>query len=144
LTISEYSNILKIECFTKEGKVPMSGEESFSSLETQQLERAADILKTVAHPVRLQVIDILERGERTVSELSQYLGTQQPYTSQQLNLMKAKGILASRRNGNQVFYSVANPSVIKIIHCVRQQSTGSESGDGRLGASVSDSLPSGD
>ena len=96
--------------------------EDHSLLEPMQLERAADVLKTVAHPMRLRIIDILEKGERTVSELCQYLGAQQPYTSQQLNLMKAKGILASRRDGNQVYYSVANPTVIKVIHCVRQQS----------------------
>lgn len=91
------------------------------TLDAEQLQHAADVLKTVAHPVRLQIIDLLEQGEMTVSELCQCLGTQQPYTSQQLNLMKAKGVLASRRNGNQMHYAIANPSVIKVIHCVRQQ-----------------------
>jgi DNA-binding transcriptional ArsR family regulator len=89
-------------------------------LQTEQLERAADILKTVAHPVRLQIIDLLEKGERTVSEISECLGVQQPYTSQQLNIMKVKGVLSSRRNGNQVYYAIANQSVVKVIHCVRQ------------------------
>jgi len=92
-----------------------------SPLEAEYLEHAADILKTVAHPMRLRIIDVLESGEKTVTELSQHLGAPQPYTSQQLNLMKNKGILSSRREGNQVYYEIANLSVVKVIHCVRQQ-----------------------
>lgn len=98
------------------------GVESTSSLESEQLQRAADILKTVAHPVRLQIIDALECDEKSVTELCRLLGMPQPYASQQLNLMKNKGILSSRRNGNQVYYAIANRNVVKIIHCVRQQS----------------------
>jgi DNA-binding transcriptional ArsR family regulator len=97
-------------------------EESGSSLEAAQVERAAEILKTVAHPVRLQIVDLLDRGERTVTALCQLLGAQQPYVSQQLNLMKAKGVLSSRRSGNQVFYVLVDPRVAKIIQCVREQS----------------------
>jgi DNA-binding transcriptional ArsR family regulator len=98
------------------------------SIDTQYLERAADVLKTVAHPMRLQIIDALEKGEKSVTELCQHIGAQQPYMSQQLNLMKSKGILASRRNGNQVFYTIANFSVVKVIQCVRQQASGQENG----------------
>ena len=95
--------------------------ESVPLLDADRLQKAADVLKTVAHPVRLQIIDVLERGEKTVSELSQCLGMQQPYTSQQLNLMKTKGVLSSRREGNLVYYAISNPGVVKVIHCVRQQ-----------------------
>lgn len=89
-------------------------------LEAAYLERAAEILKAVAHPVRLHIIDVLEDGPRTVSELCQILGTPQPYMSLQLNQMKSKGILGSRRAGNQVYYAIVNPSVVKVIHCIRQ------------------------
>ena len=94
-------------------------------LEAELLQRAADILRTVAHPVRLGIIDLLERGERPVNEICRRLDAAQPYISQQLNLMKAKGVLGSRRNGTQVYYSIADPAVVKIIHCVRLQSQGS-------------------
>lgn len=94
---------------------------TLAPLGVKQLERAAEVLKTVAHPVRLQIIDVLERGEKTVSELCQCLGMAQPSTSQHLNLMKARGVLSSRREGNQVFYAISNPAVIKVIHCVREQ-----------------------
>jgi DNA-binding transcriptional ArsR family regulator len=101
-------------------------------LDTAILERAADVLKTVAHPVRLQIIDLLERGEMTVSELCRSLGTPQPYTSLQLNLMKSRGVLASRREGNLVHYFIINPSVVKMIHCVRQQGQVAKETDGVL------------
>lgn len=98
------------------------------TIEAEQLEKAAEVLKTVAHPVRLQIIDILEQGERTVNELCRCLGIPQPYMSQQLNLMKSKGVLSSRRDGNQVHYSISNPSVVRVIHCVRQHAGAPENG----------------
>ncbi len=88
--------------------------------ETEQLQRAADILRTVAHPARLRIIDFLEQGENSVSEICRRLDAPQPYVSQQLNIMKAKGVLASRRNGTQVYYSIANQNVVQVIHCVRR------------------------
>ena len=84
-----------------------------------KLEQAAEVLKAVAHPVRLRIIELLEDGGKTVTELLTCLGTQQAYTSQQLNILKSKGVVASRRQGNQIYYSVANPGAIKIIHCIR-------------------------
>lgn len=111
-------------------------EEPIGSLETAQLERAAEILKTVAHPVRLQIVDLLDKGEQTVTSLCRLLGAQQPYVSQQLNLMKAKGVLGSRRSGNQVYYVLADPRVAKIIQCVREQA------DADQGAGLSDARTS--
>jgi ArsR family transcriptional regulator len=88
--------------------------------DTETFRRAADILRTVAHPVRLGIIDFLEAGEKPVAQICIRLGVPQPSISQHLNLMKAKGILVSRRNGTQVMYSVGNRSVIDVIHCVRE------------------------
>lgn len=87
--------------------------------DTERFRRAADILKTVAHPDRLRIIDLLRAGERPVTQICCELGARQPSISQHLNLMKAKGILAARRQGNRVMYSVANKSVIEVIECVR-------------------------
>ncbi|MDR3567174.1 MAG: metalloregulator ArsR/SmtB family transcription factor [Syntrophobacteraceae bacterium] len=89
-------------------------------IDAEQIQRAADILKTVAHPARLRIIDFLEPGEQPVANICKCLNAPQPFISHHLGLMKAKGILVSRRNGNQVFYSVANKSVIEVIHCVRK------------------------
>ena len=94
---------------------------NLSPLQIAHLERAADVLRVVAHPVRLQIIHFLEDGEKTVTEIHQALGIAQAYTSQQLNLMKSRGILASRREGNQVYYRIENRNVLKIIHCVCEE-----------------------
>ena len=104
----------------KKARTSMSETFTAALPETEQLQRAADILKTVAHPLRLRIIDLLEQGERAVMEICSRLGAPQPSISQHLNIMKARGILASHRNGNQVYYSIANRNVVKIIHCVRR------------------------
>ena len=88
--------------------------------DSELLQRAADILKTVAHPARLEIINLLEAGEQPVGRICEWLSAPQPAVSHHLNLMKAKGILSSRRNGARVLYSVANPNVIEVIHCVRR------------------------
>jgi ArsR family transcriptional regulator len=113
--------------------------ESVVLLETELLQNAADVLRTVAHPMRLQIIHLLKEGEKPVTELAQQLGVQQPYTSQQLNLMKSKGILSSRRNGNQVYYAIANPNVVKVIQCIRGQSSDSDDGNQKCLSKTSDS-----
>lgn len=100
---------------------PAMTEESISLIaDTERLQRAADILKTVAHPARLRIISLLEAGEQPVAQICERLSAPQPYISHHLSLMKAKGILSSRRNGSQVLYWVANKNVIEVIHCVRR------------------------
>jgi len=89
-------------------------------IDDEKLRLAAETLKAVAHPVRLRIIEILEKGEKSVTQICAKLGTKQSLTSQQLNRMKDKGVLNSRREGNLVYYSIANPRVIKVIHCIRQ------------------------
>jgi len=86
------------------------------------LEKAADVLRVVAHPARLRILQLLEGGEKTVTEIYTALDLPQAYTSQQLSLMKSKDVLASRREGPQVFYRIANRNVLKIIHCVCAES----------------------
>ena len=80
--------------------------------------RAAEVLKAVAHPMRLQIVETLEGGEKSVGQIVEALGEKQAITSQQLNLMKDKGVLASRRDGAKVYYHIANPNVIRVLDCV--------------------------
>ena len=79
---------------------------------------AAGVLKAVAHPLRLQIVEVLEAGEKSVGEIVAAVGEKQAITSQQLNLMKDKGVLASRREGARVFYRIQNPNVIRVLSCV--------------------------
>ena len=82
------------------------------------VEHAADVLKAVAHPARLEIIELLESGEKSVSEIIDALGAKQAITSQQLNMMKDKAVLSSRREGAKVFYRIENKNVIKLLHCM--------------------------
>ena len=79
---------------------------------------AAEVLKAVAHPLRLMIVEALQDGERSVGEIMDALGEKQAITSQQLNLMKDKGVLASRREGAKVFYHIQNLNVIRVLDCV--------------------------
>ena len=90
------------------------------SIDQERLERAAAVLKTVAHPLRLRIVELLEGGERTVGDLQEALGVTQSLTSQHLSQMRMRGVLAARREGTAVYYSIANPDVVKVIHCIRR------------------------
>ena len=81
----------------------------------EPLESMAETLKAIAHPVRLQIVNILMNGERSVGELVRTLGTKQSLTSQQLSILKSRGVLKSRRNGNVVFYSLQNNGIKNIM-----------------------------
>jgi len=89
-------------------------------LDQARIERAAEILKTVAHPLRLRIVELLEAGEKSVNELKALLGVTQPLTSQHLSQMRMRGVLGSRREGTLIYYSIANPDVVKVIHCIRR------------------------
>ena len=93
-----------------------------SILEDEQLQRAAETLRVVSHPARLRVVEILVDGERSVTEIQDTLGITQSLTSQHLSNMRVRGVLKCRKDGNMVYYSIANPDVVKIIHCIRQGS----------------------
>lgn len=79
---------------------------------------AAEVLKAVAHPLRLLIVETLEEGEKSVGQIVEAVGEKQAITSQQLNMMKDKGVLASRRDGAKVYYRIANPNVIRVLNCV--------------------------
>lgn len=94
--------------------------EEVDTIEQARFERAAEVLKTVAHPVRLRIVELLEHRERSVTELKELLGLTQPLTSQHLTQMRTRGVLGTRREGSQVYYSIANHDVVKVIHCIRR------------------------
>src|SRR5512137_839606 len=92
-----------------------------AKIDQERIERAAEVLKTVAHPLRLRIVELLESGEKSVNELRDLLGVTQPLTSQHLSQMRMRGVLGSRREGSLVYYSIANPDVVKVIHCIRRR-----------------------
>ncbi len=80
----------------------------------------ADMCKVFSHPKRLEVINVLRDGEMAVGELSQKLGLPIGNLSQHLSMMKERRILVSRKEGNQVFYRIANPKLILCFDMMRE------------------------
>ena len=81
-------------------------------------EQIAEVLKAVAHPVRLQIVAALEAKEMCVGDIMEAVGGKQAITSQQLNMMRTRGVLEARREGNKVYYSISNPNIIKLLDCM--------------------------
>ena len=88
---------------------------TFELIPEDRLEKMVKILKAIAHPLRLQIVNILLNNEYQVGELVQALGTGQSLTSQELGKLKLFGVLKSRREGNKVYYSLKNNSIRKIL-----------------------------
>jgi DNA-binding transcriptional ArsR family regulator len=87
-------------------------------MDIEVAQRVSEVLKAVAHPVRLQIVELLEGGEKCVSEIVNGVGNKQSITSQHLNRMRDKGVLSCRREGSNIFYRIENKNVIKVLHCV--------------------------
>jgi DNA-binding transcriptional ArsR family regulator len=85
------------------------------SLMAANAREAADFLKALAHESRLHMLCELVEGEKHVSELEQALDIRQSTVSQQLARLRLEGLVTSRRDGQQVFYSLASDDVRKII-----------------------------
>lgn len=80
----------------------------------------SEVMKTLASPKRLEILDALKDGEKTVSELVDILGVPKANVSQHLTVMRHVGILRSRREGLNIYYIVANPKVIQACILMRE------------------------
>jgi ArsR family transcriptional regulator len=83
-------------------------------------ELQSEVCKTLASPKRLEIIDALKEGEKTVTDLVETLGVPKANVSQHLAVMRHKGILKSRRSGVNIFYSLANRKVVKACMLMRE------------------------
>ncbi len=86
------------------------------------LERMGDVLKLLAHPYRLKIIEILENSEGvSVHEIAERLRLPHAATSQHLNRMRRMGVVAAERHGKEVFYRISDKRSISILNCVRSK-----------------------
>ena len=79
----------------------------------------ARIIKALAHPTRLFIVDELSRGERCVNELTDMIGVEMPTVSRHLSQLKSVGILEDEKRGSQVFYRLRVPCVLNFFKCVQ-------------------------
>ena len=84
----------------------------------QNARRAADFLKALAHENRLMILCILSQGEKSVSELEAMLSLRQPTVSQQLARLRADGLVATRRDGKTIHYSLASEEARVVVGAV--------------------------
>jgi ArsR family transcriptional regulator len=80
----------------------------------------ADVCKTLANAKRLEILNALRDKEMTVSELTERVGALKANISQHLAVMRQKGILATRRDGVNIYYRIANPKVILACDIMRE------------------------
>ena len=88
-------------------------------LELTQLEQAANMLKAIAHPMRIAILSYLEDGKRlTVTQIHELLNIEQSTTSHHLGILKDKGVLTSKREGKNTYYFLKHQRLSNIIECV--------------------------
>ena len=88
-------------------------------LTSAQLEPAARVLRALAHPLRLGVVQHLRSGELTVSQLYTKLGCSQSMMSQQLGILEALGLIRTRKEGTVKYCALRNPDFLKLFSCMR-------------------------
>jgi len=78
----------------------------------------ADILKSLSHPVRLAIVDFIADGEKCVCDIVEFLGEKQSSVSRHLATLRNAGIVETRKDGLQVFYSLNTPCINGFFNCV--------------------------
>ena len=87
----------------------------------QQLaEFKAEFFKALAHPVRIRILDCLRAGEKGVNELSEILQVEPANVSQQLAILRVRNIVVGRKSGSNVFYSVSDPTLFRLLDVAKQ------------------------
>src|SRR5579863_1121565 len=82
------------------------------------LQEAAELLKTVAHPHRLRIVQMLLRGRYTVGELADACGIPSHMASEHLRLMQRCGFMNSEKEGRKAYYQIVEPHLAKLMACV--------------------------
>jgi DNA-binding transcriptional ArsR family regulator len=87
----------------------------------EALGEAAECLRTLAHPLRLRMVQMLLQGEYTVSELGEACDLPTPMASEHLRLMQRSGFLTSEKEGRKVYYKVSEPHLQSILQCIEER-----------------------
>ena len=94
---------------------------NFQEMDIDRLEMTANMLKAMAHPMRIAILKHLEDGKKlTVTEIHELLGIEQSTTSHHLGILKDKGVLCSKREGKNTFYYLKHDTLSQIIDCLNR------------------------
>jgi DNA-binding transcriptional ArsR family regulator len=83
-----------------------------------RLEERARVLKAMAHPTRLFIVEVLSEGERCVHELTDMVGADMSTVSRHLSVLKSVGIVADDKRGSEVYYTLRMACVLGFFDCV--------------------------
>jgi ArsR family transcriptional regulator, virulence genes transcriptional regulator len=91
----------------------------FNKLNPETIEMAANMLKAIAHPIRISIIGYLEDGKkRTVTEIYKKLGIEQAAASRHLVILKDRGVLSSKREGKNIWYYLKHTNFKNILNSI--------------------------
>jgi DNA-binding transcriptional ArsR family regulator len=98
----------------------MEGECMNNASGARTFDTAARMLKAIAHPVRVEIINLLSKSERlSVNELKEKLDITQSMTSQHLAQLRNTGVLGSTKEANVCYYYILNKNVLKLLNCIK-------------------------
>lgn len=80
----------------------------------------AKVIKAMAHPTRLFIIDELSRNERCVCELTEMIGADMSTVSKHLSVLKGAGLVQDEKRGTQIYYTLKCPCILNFVHCVEK------------------------
>jgi len=83
-------------------------------------EQKAIIYKALAHPIRVQIVELLAKGEKSVSEIVLEVGAKESNTSRHLAVLRAAGVVGTRKDGLEVFYNLRLPCIVNMFSCVNE------------------------
>lgn len=82
--------------------------------------RKADLMKAIAHPVRLEILDILSNGPECVCDMAEILGKRQPYISQQLMVLRDANLVTTERQEKNIYYQLNKENLSIIRKAIRE------------------------
>jgi ArsR family transcriptional regulator len=80
-------------------------------------ERQAEVVRSLAHPIRLAIAEFLKGGERCVCDIAEHVGAERSNVSRHLGVMQRSGILHTRKDGVMVFYALRTPCILDFLAC---------------------------
>lgn len=80
----------------------------------------ADLFRALAHPARIRVLELLTEGERSVGDMAPLIGVETSHLSQQLGVLRRSGLVATRKEGSTVFYSLRDPAISDLLAAAKR------------------------
>jgi DNA-binding transcriptional ArsR family regulator len=81
-------------------------------------QKQADIVKAIAHPLRIAILDFLKDGEQCVCDIAEYVGSERSNVSRHLSVMVSAGVLEHRKEGLKVIYKLRTPCILECFSCI--------------------------